>query len=62
MDWSKVRDDARGPMRQLYEVMVGVKEKGRKDEDDKQKIRSLRTQLRGIGVLSMPFSLNIKKF
>ena len=62
MNWKNVREDAKPTMQQLYTVMVSAFENGKKTEEHKTQIKAFKERLRNIGVLSLPFSLNLKKF
>jgi len=55
-------EEQRRPMRQLYALMVDVYNGDRTKQDVQVEKNRLRTTLRGMGVLSLPFSLNYKKF
>ena len=52
----------RGPLRKLYTLMVSVYNNESTPQDIATEKKMLRNTLRGMGVLSLPFSLNHKKF
>jgi len=52
------QEPARKPLEELYQLMLVGKLNG----VQRQKKKTLRRQLRNIGLLSLPFSLNQKRF